>query len=631
MRLNSTRRTARVTWLLTALFQAVAVAPSVMAATAMLDAIPARAPVLLMVKNLSTLNEKLARVNEQLGLELPALGDALEQFKSSIGIRQGFDEQGSFGLVLNELPLESAPNSGVTTQPSQDDPFSIMFGSGPPVFLLVPVTDHNQFIANYDSKSSEHGISTLLLPTGHTAYAKSITGFTIMGGDQDTMAAYKPGKAAATLLEASGKLGRQCLDRSDVALILNVGTVGSAMESLLDKSFDQSPLQFPGASSTPDMATQGQFTHIFEDLSVVIVAMDLAQKGIGITTTAQFKPGSDLAEIFKGGANAKVALAQLPEQSYISASAMDLSGVQITGILEEAIQLPANGSDPAHELLRTMLSILKQVKSVASLSLVPRNLIGGLPSMRILTVEDPRSCAEKIGQMITSLEGISVSVPPPPDGAPGEQGAADTDMSSQSVNVAYSSGVLVIDDVKVDQYAVNLPQDMITQIGQSVPMFSMLGLGKFTGYIAATDTHLIVTSTLDVQLVRQALIAVKESNGLGTIGPIAEVRTDADLSNATIEGYLSVSGLAKPVINFMNIIGQDLRLQIPADLPPIATGLHTENQGAALRVYVPTEVLQFGKEVASQFAGFFAVEPQQQGPRSRSRRRGRPQHRSRVP
>jgi hypothetical protein len=120
-----------------------------------------------------------------------------------------------------------------------------------------------------------------------------------------------------------------------------------------------------------------------------------------------------------------------------------------------------------------------------------------------------------------------------------------------------------------------------------------------------------MTMTPDAQLLRETLAGLGRGNGLGSDGPIEQTRSTALPGQETLEAYLSVPGLIGTVNAFMAMMGQQ-PIEAPQDLPPLALGYGIEDHGISMRLYVPTKVIRFCKDTATNIMGMMGGG--QQGP-----------------
>jgi hypothetical protein len=71
-------------------------------------------------------------------------------------------------------------------------------------------------------------------------------------------------------------------------------------------------------------------------------------------------------------------------------------------------------------------------------------------------------------------------------------------------------------------------------------------------------------------------------------------------------GYVSVSGIAQTVNQFMMVMGAgggQPMIEVPADLPPVAFSMSVQDSGVAKRLFVPMPVITFASQTAQNMMG----------------------------
>ncbi|MEE9211289.1 MAG: hypothetical protein V3U29_01420 [Phycisphaeraceae bacterium] len=571
-----------------------------------LDQAPAGAHLVLVVPSLSGASAKLAMLNQEMELENPELDDALANFKQQLGMVEGVDDDGALLLVVTDF----GP--------------AIAWENEPDMLLLVPVTDYDAFVGNFTGQADavaaptepgeytepsapadpSDGITTLTMPWGQTGFVKRAGSFAAMSPTRQVVQAYEPGGAAADYMAMVGQMGADCLATSDAAILLNMEALAPLVQPKLQEGLDEAQAQM--AVNMPDPAAATALFSIYadavnaivRDVAGAVLAVDLTEQGGGYTYAVQFKKGSPLAGLFPGGGRgASNYLSMLPDQPYIIAGSFDLSGIGVSRMIDDLLAaLPEDAGQMTWmvDLYKQSLPMSKQVKGGAWAWYAPDPAAamgpmgqGMLNFVQVVEVEHGPTYLADTRKSLESMKQLKYPI----DGAEGQ--------FAMSFNVDYTPNAIEIDGVQIDQYQfqMNMPPEMMQQMGQMGPMMMMMG--GYSGYIAAKGNYIITTTTLDPQTIRAVLSLVDEPTGLGTDGPIPGLRGSLT-PDPMADGYLSVSGIVNGFGMFMAMMGVG-PIEAPADLPPLAMSASVKDGGIAGRLFVPMETAKYVKDLVMQF------------------------------
>jgi len=545
--------------------------------TAALEAAPADAHLVLVIPSLSGGSEKLAAMNEALGLDVPELRDVLGRFKTESGAIHGLDDEGAMLIVV--------PNVSALTVP----------GPTKPLLVLAPVTDYQAFIGNYEVVTEEGSdIATLTLPRGQTAYARSVEGHAVLCPVKAAAEAYQPagGEGAAAMAGKLGAAGGRTLAEADAALYLDLEAMAPVLTPLIDVGLQQANAQARqmgqmGMDAEAVKSMQASYAMyagvakaVLRDAAGGLMALSLTPRGNAMSFAVQFKPDTPLARMFPGGGDGPTTmLADLPDKPYIFAGAMDAQAMDMGLIVEELLKhLPAEEEAGMLKMTRQSLPMLKDVKGWAGAFYAPApgGAMGMFNMLQVAYVEDAAAYLKQTRQQTQQMDGMTM-----PAGVGGQM----------TFRTTYQEKAMEIEGTPVDQYSVTmqLPPDM----QQSMTwLLMMMGGSGYGGYIAAKDNAVISTTVTDPNLITAGLKAVGAGAGIGADPALAELRQDALPEALAMEGYLSLVGIARTANPMMQMFGMPA-VNVPADLPPIAFGLGVENSGLAYRMYVPNATVKF--------------------------------------
>ncbi len=573
-------------------------------APAALNQAPKDAQLVLVIPNLQSFSDKLANLKDQLNLPAPAMDDLLGEFKAEFGMDNGFDDNGSMLVVVEDLATALAN------------------GTQPAYVMLIPVTDYAAFIGNFNGQA-DGGLTALTMPGGQPGFAKQVGGFAVLSPDEIAVESYTPGNDAAGYATKAGKLGGDYLSSGDAALFIDIEAMAPALKPVVAGMLDQAEMQaemmeqqgFP-ESQTQSMKMMAQVYGAIADVVLdgadsLVKTFDLNDTGIGFTVAMQTKPGSELARLFPGGsADASQLLAMLPDNPYVFASAIDARAVDFVGLIQKFLgAVPDEGPMVGMvAIYKDMMPMLEQMNGVSSVMYPPDQdamMAGGfMNALTVYTVKDAAAFVEAQKVYMQKLNGLSVPMGLPMDGG---------DPPVMTFTTSYTENALEIEGVQVDQYQMqtNFPPEAMMEMGEMAGFMQMFA-GGYNGYVATKGDKVIMTTALDPQLVTAGLAAADAAGGLGSAGPIAKERPAAIPPSGVMENYLSISGVAQTVNAFMGMMGME-PIQPPADLAPIAAGAGAADNGLAFRLYLPVDTIKFIADTAMQMQGAMMGPPPQGG------------------
>lgn len=578
-------------WTLAAMVLGLTAAPRAMAdADAALRLLPADAAVAVIVPSLDALNEEVANLRQTLNLPYEEMDDVVGAFRHQAGMVQGVDNAGP--LVLTLFDLDQA----------------IAGGARPGVAMLVPVSNYQAFVGNFDGNPRDD-IAVLTMTGGQTAFARQLDNHAVLSDRRELAEAYTPAGDAAALRDHVGSVGSKYLDEATLAVYVDVDAVGPAMVNAMEQAFDM----FDGLNATElgmDDATL-QYSQAMmalyadagrsmaEGVQAMVVAIDLTEQGLGMTQTFQMRADSPLREIFTGTpSNAAAELARLPDRPYLFASAIDDKPINFNRMIRTLLEAMPEEQLAMFGVVQDSLVLLDQTQAYASAFYVPTQaaiMSGGFLNMlSTYRVDDTEAYLEAWRSAIEQMDEQGIELPEGPDGPGGKMAFAGS----------YVADALQIDGVQIAQYQIefDIPAEMLQQMDN--PFAANLGAMSYGGYIAGKGDHVVMTTTTNPQIMRAALQSLDQPTGLGAAGPIAAIRDHAMPPNAAAESYVSLQGLAQLGNIALMMFGGE-PIEVADDVPPIAMGLGVEDDGIAMRLFVPMPALQTVGEVVGQVAPLF--------------------------
>ncbi|MEX0776764.1 MAG: hypothetical protein WD042_13760 [Phycisphaeraceae bacterium] len=550
---------------------------------------PADAAIVVVVPNMKAFSDKIAQLNNQLGLTNPDMANALGKFKRETGISQGLKEDGPFVMMITDM-------SGLGNEEVKE----------PPLAALFPVTSYSEFLKNFKDTATEDGITvgkTDAQGGDEPAYIKQLGDYALVGNTLQVVQNYKAGGDGDKWIKAMGAMGRKYLGPSDAVVLFNMPVMAEKLKEQMAKGMaemEKQMAQVPGQDMALNKIVMGIYHNIgqqfVEDTDVAMASVDMGDMGMGVTWTAQFKSASKMASIFSTGAAGGDALTKVPEQPYLFAWGLNFKGIDTKALVAD-LQKKLQGQDVGAmgKIVLSKLPLVEKIESYAQAYYVPKQVaMGGaglFNGVTVIQTNDAEGLIAGTKEYLTELGKVQIPAGQDANGEP----------LAMSMTTSYNVGVMKLDDVSVDQYSFSLNMPPQAMRGNPMaPMMQMLGLTAQSGYIAKRGNHVIVTTGVDAATLQAALNSSKNSDGLGADDVIKEVRQTVLPKDASFEGYLSLGGIANTANLFMVMFGGQA-IQVPANLPPVASGLAIQDSGVAGRTFVPISVMNFVKSTIMQF------------------------------
>jgi len=586
-----------------------------------LNLAPADAPIVVVVPSLSGLSQQIAKLNQDaLGSSVPYMFDVLSMFKAMVGIGPGLNDNGSLMLVVTSADMAAKP----------------------PMVMVAPVLDYAAFVGSLGGNAGDP-VATLSLPNGSTGFAKQIDQYAVLGDSREEIENFQPGRAINAIAAKVGTTGKRCLTTSDLMVIIDIPALAPVLEPALQEmrnSFDEASNQMaqlpqdspPGAEMVPIMMTlyMNAIDALVRDTSAVSVGLDISPQGVSLAGSTQFKTDSHLAAIFTTGGGAAQQLDRLPNQPYWIASGMNLRGIDTATLAQDLIAAFENQNEETPEqdpfkmgqLIQQAAAMVQQTTAMSTVYYQPAQpvMVGGnsLNGVAVYETTDGPAYTQAIQEYFQTMNDFfgqinGLAQQAVNNGAP--EGPAPKQQQTMSISSKYTPNALQINGTAVDEYEIKytFPPEMMQDMGPAGPMMMMMmgGAGQ-SGYVTTKGKFVVMTTTRDPQVLQQALEAVDQNTGLGTDAAINQVRQVGVLPKSSMESYLSIPGIMHSVNMFMGMWGMQ-PIQVPADLPPVASSFSVEDHGIATKLHVPMKVIEFCYSATGQAMMMMGGGPQPQG------------------
>jgi len=507
--------------------------------------------VVLVVPSLADLDGKLTLLNRQLVLGMPELNNALAQFKEASGIERGVRDDGALILVIEGLG-------------------GMFGGMMPRMQLLMPVSDYGAFVGNFGG-SAEEAVTQLQLPSGQVGFARKLGDYALLGIDANDLRAYRPGNDADRWFAKAGTLGARYLQGSDIAVLVDLESLSPTlmgmtpmMQMMAEAGFAQlDPAEAAQARKNLQLMIAG-WTAFLRDGRGLVIGLDMNDAGFGMTTIAQFKDNSPMAQMLKsGGEDAAAYLARLPDRPFLLAYSMNMEMPAMAKWMENVMDMMFTADPAMAEAMAVLKPTFADLKGTAGFLYADDE--GRLSGLQYARIRDAAAFRDVMRQYIEKVNGLPVM--------PG---------STQRVEASYTPNVMQIGDVQVDRFVTDSGEELAHLMG---PLETLM---KQDGLVAATGEHFISTMSPDRATLEAALASARGQGGnLGAHAGIAQTRA-ALTPRPLMEMYLDVRALAA-----------FFEMEVPGDGPSLAAISVSANEGGvAYRKYVPTSVVRLIMQAA---------------------------------
>lgn len=524
---------------------------------------PDGALAIIAVPSLNNVQTKIANLDKQLGLGLPPLQNILPMLKMQLGVENGIDDNGGILFAITGMPAPGEPD--------------------PPAILLIPVSNYKAFLGNFNAK--DNGGVTEIVFEGEAVSVKSIDGYAVMGLNGNSVDNYtKP--AANNLNQAAGQFGAASLERSDIALYINMGKLGPMLSPMVQFGLMGMMQELENAALPPEQLemTKAVFklygamlNAVMNDAQSMTIGFDVTDKGIGLSTTTQFKAGSSLGEAFAKAPAAKLKFDRLPNRPYLILGASDFSTLPIQKWANTAKQLM--GNDAWSTIMKSSFDMMGKQSTMQMAYYTPGAngpVTSFLTGVSVIPTDNPDAYINDMQKMMTNL----------------------TDVPDSMLTYNFKKNALELDGQQVHQYSMktNFPPEVAAQMGPFLDM-----LGTQSGYIAKSKSGIVTTVGADPTLLREALKTAEGGGELGNNSGVLNISKQLGTDRVT-EVYINVGELGKMVLGFVRMFNPQINVQLPQNMDPIGIGMSAGHNGMATRTYIPMSLMKTIADTAKKFA-----------------------------
>jgi hypothetical protein len=542
---------------------------------AAIDRVPANAGMVVAVKNMESMKDRVEGWAKKLDAPVDEPGDdnPLNMAKKLLGT-DGLNKTGSMAIAM--MPDE-------TGQVNFDD-------EEERVVMVVPVTSYASFVKALGATEPAGTVTVTI--DGEPAFVKDIgNGYAAMGPDKASVDAFdgKAGQGAAHA-QMMGKTGQQIADNSDIIVLVRVAALKDQIDEGIAafKEQGQGMAQMAPQGGDQAVAMIAMMTGVAEafarDGQVGIMGVGLGEAGISLDFGAQFKEGSPSAKFLSATGNASNFLARVPNQPFYFAMAADLTNPGIKQFYKDMEK--AQGDNPMGMGFGGMVKNIDKVDGMAFSMGANKAGIMGLfaNTVTFISTSDPTGYITATSSDMKAMDG--------------------KDIEGIKFAVEYAPAAQEIGGIKADTWSMQMEADEENpQAGMIMMMQQMLfGPDGLSGMIAPVGKGVVMTMSQNTPLFTKAVDAAKNGNGLAGDEQIKAVQA-ALPKNRVAEMYLGTKSIMEAVNGLMAMGGGGGELTIPAKVSPVGMGAAFDSGGFDFRIFVPADVITTVAEAAKAMQG----------------------------
>lgn len=539
--------------------------------------VPDDAILMVKVNNLQKVSQKVGKLCEQWGIAAiaPESLDPLGFIQTRTQIKKGVNLGGEAAVIMLE------PGQGP-----------------PPMIFMIPVTDYQAFLGNFQNTTADGAITNISLPPdGEPAFVTQWGSFAALAVDKTLLET----KLASTAFPAQA--AKQMAGRDVVAYVnfrafrdKAVGFLGfgkSMMLSQLDQQAKRGATAEQRKLLPLAKAAMGQlfagFDHVLKDTQAATYGIAIVDDGIQLTTLCEFEPDSYLAQ-----AAAKVKNVQ----GNFAAGVPDGQYVFVGGVMLDSPVYAQLVDDASAPVMAEVAKLGADMKPIG-------DYIGAMKSSLLATKRESLAVAgsdQKVGEgslfhTVAVFDGDAKAI----------RAAQNTMMQSQdqfmktldfqnqgTAKTEIKPNAKTLDGVTFDEMTVSMGKTKLPAGSPQAAMLKMIyGPNGMKAYVGEVNPQtMLISMSSDDAALQKAIEAARARKTTFLDANIKQISGKLP-ENRFVEMYFSVDQGAAMVSKVMqSMTGQPLPMELPAGQPPI--GMSASAEGASIRtdVFVPSSVIQ---------------------------------------
>ena len=534
----------------------------------------------VIVPNLKTINDSLAKFLPAVGADMPQAKAPIASLLGFLGAGQGVDMNGSAALVMPTINM----------------------GGQPSFFLILPIDSEEKFMGNFQNATDAPnvaGMKQITTPTGQPGFVKFSGKYAILSDQELTASQHAPATDGTKLLKAAGQIGKDNFARHDLLVYVNIGKVGPMFNGLAAMGLTTIQMQI---MNDPDVVKQmggnDAVTAIFRMygtlLSNILLQSDALvigaranENGADLTYSIQFKADSPPAKVFAKTSKLELTLDRLPTKPFLGAIAMDAAALD-WGPCIKALAEIKEAVDPASPIAKLMDAYAANMEVTGMINLAefawyappagkPEKL---LDLAYVYSTDDPaaamtqsRKATQKMSEAYNDLAQSN-----------GQEG----------VSMTYKENATTLGGKNVDSFSITMDpaQIMGPMDAQQMPKFLMGMLKGFDFKLTQTPNALVMASGQDTTLLAEVLKTTDGSGKLGQSETIAKTRKHLPPSRF-MEGYVDMKAIMAFAMDAAKASGENVPedFKIP-EMSPVGISASSANGGVSATMFVPIDTIK---------------------------------------
>ncbi|MEX2672505.1 MAG: hypothetical protein WD294_10385 [Phycisphaeraceae bacterium] len=528
-----------------------------------LEHVPADAPVAVVAPSLAQVGQKLAMLNQRLGLNQPMLADPISFAQASLQMHEGVDLGRGAVFMMLSMPNPEQP------------------GAEPDLGMLIPVTDYNAFLGNFEAQGAGDVREITLM--GEPSYVTQVGRYALIGSSENAAANYEsPGEDAA-LRTRLGAVGLEAMEGSDLMVLVDMEKLGPLMMQGMMQGMMMAP-EF----NEPEVAAVMQFystimEKVMLDGSGMVLGLRVSEDGIALDSSVQFREDTAMAAAFAEGPAERPRLNHLPDSKYMVAATADLRTLPLEQWLTGLREMFAEGDDEFSTMMRQAITDSSIHHANTQMLFDPGFGMGGslFNAVTVSLTDDPEAAVQAFRQEVVKMNDLELA-------------------DEMTYQTDWQEDVMQIDGHDVDRYSIKMqvPPEMMAELGPAA-MFVTQDMG---GHIVTTDDAVIAGTGSDTKLLKDTLALDDGAASLDDNAGIEQVRQHLP-SEPAAEMFINVGTMLEMANEFIMMFDPDSQLNVPANLPPVANATVIKEGGVGGRLFIPMPVIDTVRSMVEQLAG----------------------------
>ena len=537
--------------------------------------VPDGAILMVKVNNVQKVSQKIGKLCEQWGIAAikPEAADPLGFIQNRTQIKKGVNLAGEMAVIMLE-PVQDAP----------------------PMIFMIPVTDYQAFLGNFQNTTADGAISNIsLAPDGEPAFVMQSGSFAALAMDKtllETKLASSPFPAQAAKQMAGRDIVayvnfRAFRDKAVGALAFGKPLLLSQLDQQSKKAASADKRKYlPLAKAAMGQVFNG-IEHVLKETQAATYGIALADDGIQVTTVYEFEPNSYLAQTVAKVKNAKGNFAAgLPDGKYVVVGGMMFDSPVYGQLIDDA----------AAPVLVEAAKLGAEMKPIADyVDAIKRSVLATKRYSFAAAGNDQKVGEGPLVSAMAALDGDAKVVLAAQKTMMQSQEQFVKLLDFQNTGVAKTEikpGAKIVDGVSFDEMTVTM-SGVPAGSPQAAMQKMMYGPNGMKMYIGEINPQTVLVAQFgDDAMLQKGIEAARTRKTTFLDANIKQV--SAKLPDTRfVEMYLSVDQGAAMISKVMqSMTGQPLPVDIPAGQPPI--GMSASTEGASIRtdVYVPSVVIQ---------------------------------------